>query len=252
MVSSPDNPDELLSALIAYLPRTGKILDAGCGPGIYARKLKKINDNILGLDLTDIHEKTKNEVPFCLGSITSLPIKDNSIDFIYCLTVLQYIEDDAHAIDEFYRILKPKGKLFITVPTRWSPFWLIRETEIYFGVYPWQSSWNIKPYHYYSRSMIGKLAEDKFSILEISGYLYNFIPRLCGLFLNLAKKNRHFNHFFSELVLFRQRNATIQTSSDTLKPKGIETKKKDQPRKRHISKISDLSYHYLIVLEKKG
>ena len=219
MVLSPDISDELLSALSAYLPRKGKILDAGCGPGIYAQKLKKINDNILGLDLTDIHEKTKNEVPFCLGSITSLPIKTNSIDFIYCLTVLQYIEDDAQAIHEFYRILKPKGKLFITVPTRWSPFWLIRETEIYCGVYPWQSSWNIRPYHYYSRSMIGKLTENKFSILEISGYLYNFFPRLGGIFLNLAKKNRHFNHFFSELLLFRQRNATIQTSSDTLKPK---------------------------------
>jgi ubiquinone/menaquinone biosynthesis C-methylase UbiE len=251
MVSSPDISDELLSALSAYLPREGKILDAGCGPGLYAQKLKKINDNILGLDLTDIHEKTKNEIPFCLGSITSLPIKTNSIDFIYCLTVLQYIEDDAQAIHEFYRILKPKGKLFITVPTRWSPFWLIRETEIYCGVYPWQSSWNIRPYHYYSRSMIGKLTENKFSILEISGYLYNFFPRLGGIFLNLAKKNRHFNHFFSELLLFRQRNATIQTSSDTPEPKVIETKK-NQPRKRHISKISDLSYHYLIVLEKQG
>jgi len=251
MVSSPDNSDDLLSSLIAYLPRTGKILDAGCGPGIYARKLKKINDNIVGLDLTNVYEKNENEVPFCLGSITHLPIKSNSIDFIYCLTVLQYIEDDATAIHEFYRILKPKGKLFITVPTRWSPFWLIRETEIYFGVYPWQSSWNIRPYHYYSRSMIGKLIENKFDIVEISGYLYNFFPRLGGLFLNLAKKSRHFNHFFSELLLFAQRNATIQTSSSTPEPEGIETPKK-RGRKSHISKISDLSYHYLIVLEKQG
>jgi ubiquinone/menaquinone biosynthesis C-methylase UbiE len=250
MISSPDNSDELLSALRAYFPREGKILDAGCGPGIYARKLTKINDNILCLDLTDMQEKTKNEVDFCLGSITSLPIKSNSIDFIYCLTVLQYIEDDAHAIQEFYRILKPKGKLFITVPTRWSPFWLIRETEIYCGVYPWQSSWNIRPYHYYSRSRIGELTENQFSVLEISGYLYNFFPRLGGLFLNLAKKNHHFNHFFSELRRFRYRKHTIQTSSGTPGPK-VMGAKKNQARKRHISKISDLSYHYLIVLEKK-
>ena len=99
--------------------------------------------------------------------------------------------------------------------------------------------------------MIGKLTENKFSILEISGYLYNFFPRLGGIFLNLAKKNCHFNHFFSELLLFRQRNATIQTSSDTPETKVIETQK-NQPRKKHISKFSDLSYHYLIVLEKQG
>jgi ubiquinone/menaquinone biosynthesis C-methylase UbiE len=249
MVASPENYDELLSAIIGYLPLTGKILDAGCGPGIYAQKLKKINDNILCLDLTQGNEKNENEVPFCLGSITSLPLKSNAIDFIYCLTVLQYVEDDEHAIQEFYRVLKPKGKLFITVPTRWSPFWLIREMEIYFGVYPWQSSWNIRPYQYYSRKMIGKLIENKFDIIEIRGYLYNFFPRVFGLFLNLARKNHHFKNYFSKFSRFTQRNATMQMSKT--EPE-VPITKNNQTRKRYLSKISDVSYHYLIVLEKRG
>ena len=244
MFSYPDN-QELLSSIISYLPQTGKILDAGCGSGIYAKKLKKLNDNILCLD-----QINENEVPLCLGNITNLPIKNNSIDFIYCLSVLQYIEDDVKAINEFYRILKPNGKLFITVPTRWSPFFFIREMEIYFGVYPWQLSWNIRPYQYYSRTMIGRLMENKFDIIEIRGYLYNFFPRLCELCLNIAKKNHHFKIFLSELKVFLQRNIKVHTSHSTQKPEVIEPKN-NLIRKRHVSKISDISFHYIIVLEKR-
>lgn len=249
MFSSSENYDELLSAIIDYLPRTGKILDAGCGPGLYAGKLQKINDNILCLDLTNDLEK--REVPFCLGSITHLPLKGNSIDFIYCLTVLQYIEDDRDAINEFYRILKPQGKLFITVPTRRSPFRFIREMEIYFGVYPWQSSWNIRPYTYYSRKMIGRLTENTFDIIEIRGYLYNFFPRLSEFFLNIAKKNHHVKKFFSELLPFTKRDSIKYTSTSTADFPAQDAEK-NLTRKRHISKISDVSYHYIIVLEKRG
>ena len=142
MLSTPNNSEEPLSSLIHYLPHKGIILDAGCGPCLYANILKKLNDNILCLDLTKVNNH-EDGPPFCLGSIVNLPIKSNSIDFIYSLTVLQYIENDVEAIDEFFRILKPKGKLLITVPTKRSPFWLIREMEIYFDLYPMQSSWNI-------------------------------------------------------------------------------------------------------------
>jgi ubiquinone/menaquinone biosynthesis C-methylase UbiE len=249
MFSSPENYDELLSAIIDYLPRTGKILDAGCGPGLYAKKLQKINDNILCLDLTN--GLGKNEVPFCLGSITHLPLKSNSIDFIYCLTVLQYIEDDVDAINEFYRILKPQGKLLLTVPTRGSPFRFIREMEIYFGVYPWQSSWNIRPYTYYSRKMIGRLTENTFDIIEIRGYLYNFFPRLSVFFLNIAKKNHYIKNFFSGLLPLTKRDSTRHTSTSTADSIAQDTKK-NPTGKRHISKISDVSYHYIIVLEKRG
>ena len=212
------NFDELLSAIISYLPRTGQILDAGCGPGMYAGNLKKFNDTILCLDLTRDEKIKENGLPFCLGSITGLPLKSNSVDFIYCLTVLQYIEDDLKAINEFHRILKPGGKVLITVPTRWSPFFFIRELEIYCGVYPWQSSWNIRPYQVLFPFDDWRLTENKFDIIEIRGYLYNFLPRLTGLCLNLAKKNRHVNSFFSTIKPVIKPQGTVQTSSPAPEP----------------------------------
>lgn len=249
MLSTPNNSEEPLSSLIHYLPRKGIILDAGCGPCLYANILKKLNDNIVCLDVTNVNNNNEDGPPFCLGSIGNLPIKSNSIDFIYSLTVLQYIEDDANAIDEFYRILKPKGKLLITVPTKWSPFWLIREMEIYFDLYPMQSSWNIRPYTYYTRKMIDNLIENKFDIIELRGYEYNFFPRLFLLFFNFSKRNRYVEDFFLRSKLIIKRNLQPEKSKSS-EPPLINTKN-NKIRKRKISNISDISYHYLIILEKR-
>jgi len=250
MFSTLNYNEEPLSSLVYYSPRTGQILDAGCGPCLYAKILKKINNNIIYLDLVRNNEINDEGLPFCLGSITNLPFKSNSFDFIYCLTVLQYIEDDVNAINEFYRILKPKGMLLITVPTKRSPFWLIREMEIYFDLYSMQSSWNIRPYKYYTRKMISNLIENKFEIIELKGLVYNFFPRFFTLFLTLAKKNRYFEAFFSKVKSSIKRclkNVPLQSNSES----PLIITHNNNIRKRHISKISDISYHYLIVLEKR-
>ena len=250
MLSEFYKNEEPISSLVYYLPRTGKILDAGCGPCLYAERLKKINENIICLDIVNSKKNNDDNLPFCFGSITHLPIRNNSIDFIYCLTVLQYIDDDANTIKEFHRILKPKGKLLITIPTKWSPFWLIREMEIYFDLYPMESLWNIRPYTYYTRKMIGNLIENQFDIIELKGFLYNFFPRFFLLFLTSAKKNRYFKNFLSRLTVFIKfylKPSAAQNNSD---PTFIASINKTI-RKRKISKISDISYHYLIVLEKR-
>ena len=43
-------------------------------------------------------------------------IADNSIDTIVCTSVLEHIFECNKAISEIYRVLKPKGKLLLTVP----------------------------------------------------------------------------------------------------------------------------------------
>ena len=38
-----------------------------------------------------------------------IPLEDNSVDFVYSITTFFFIPDKAHAIEEIYRILKPRG-----------------------------------------------------------------------------------------------------------------------------------------------
>ena len=98
--------------------------------------------------------------------------------------------------------------------------------------------------------MIDNLIADKFDIIELKGYTYNFFPRFFLLFLTFAKKNRYVEGFLSRSKLILKRNLKPETPKINSIPLLLTTNN-NKIRKRKISIISDISYHYLIVLEKR-
>lgn len=54
--------------------------------------------------------------PHIVGDIHALPFKDNTIDAILCISVLEHVLDPRQAIKEMYRVLKPGGYCFVYVP----------------------------------------------------------------------------------------------------------------------------------------
>jgi len=54
--------------------------------------------------------------PDIVGDIHSLPLEDNSVDAIICLSVLEHVKNPILATQEIYRVLKPGGYCFIYVP----------------------------------------------------------------------------------------------------------------------------------------
>jgi len=52
-----------------------------------------------------------------------LPFKDNTFDYIVCSEVLEHIIDYQSALSEINRILKPQGKLAVSVP-KFFPEWI--------------------------------------------------------------------------------------------------------------------------------
>jgi SAM-dependent methyltransferase len=50
------------------------------------------------------------------ADITKLPYADNTFDFILCVHVLEHVPDDALAMRELWRVLKPGGSAIIQVP----------------------------------------------------------------------------------------------------------------------------------------
>ena len=93
------------------LPPATRVLDAGCGEGIlveeYATRL-----DIAGVDANYSSERVTH------GSVTALPLGDASFDRALCLDVLEHLsfEDQPRALAELFRILRPGGELFVSVP----------------------------------------------------------------------------------------------------------------------------------------
>ncbi|MBO8158347.1 class I SAM-dependent methyltransferase [Thermosyntropha sp.] len=59
------------------------------------------------------------KVEFTWGSLDNLPYQDEFFDVINCLDVLEHTYDPSKIIQEFARVLKPGGQVFITAPTRY-------------------------------------------------------------------------------------------------------------------------------------
>lgn len=95
------------------------VLDAGAGYGQWSVALSAYNDKVTGLDINPNMVKIseivarkyeRSNVEFRQGALPKLEFDDNSFDFIWCWGVLMFV-DRAETLREFYRVLKPGGRL---------------------------------------------------------------------------------------------------------------------------------------------
>lgn len=98
------------------------ILDAGCGKDaaivrIYAHKFPLCQFTAIDLNLPDEFNLNKLEnVNFIPGELTDIKLKDYNYDIIYCLDVLEHIEDYEKCLISFSKGLKENGTLLLHVP----------------------------------------------------------------------------------------------------------------------------------------
>jgi len=116
-IESP--PRELF---LSYLPKEGKIVDAGCGFGKWVIYLKRQGYDIIGIDDNELAvAKVKDfddSLQVELGDILDVHYPDNSFDAYISMGVIEHFENGpTSALEEAYRVLKPNGLIFISVPT---------------------------------------------------------------------------------------------------------------------------------------
>jgi SAM-dependent methyltransferase len=110
----------------------GRILENGCGMGMYVEHMAPYGGQIIGLEY-DFERATEagDRSPEILNAACeSLPFPPSHFDLILSHEVLEHVQDDAQAVREMMRVIKPGGRIVLFVPNRGYPF----ETH---GIY-WQ------------------------------------------------------------------------------------------------------------------
>jgi ubiquinone/menaquinone biosynthesis C-methylase UbiE len=110
-----------------------RILDAGCGTGIFTADILDGGTRVTGLDLSfpmlqRAHSKGYARLALLQGDMRHLPFPDGSFEKTVSITALEFIEDARQAIDELLRVTKNKGTIVVATLNRLSP-WAVRREE---------------------------------------------------------------------------------------------------------------------------
>ena len=132
-----------------------RILENGCGVGMYVEHLSTFGGEVIGLeyDFERAAEARINSPHIVNAASESLPLPAETFDLILSHEVLEHVQDDRGAVCEMIRALKPGGRIALFVPNRGYPF----ETH---GIY-WKGEYHFGNklfVNYLPRALRNKLA----------------------------------------------------------------------------------------------
>lgn len=110
-----------------------RLLDFGCGTGIFTIKAHPHVRQIMGVDLSSgllavalaLAARKGLKIPFIQANGKKLPFRDHAVNRIVAREVLCNVPDEvmADVLEEFGRVLEPKGKVYLLEQVSESPFW---------------------------------------------------------------------------------------------------------------------------------
>jgi SAM-dependent methyltransferase len=168
---------------VASLPSRGKLLDVGCGEGVFVNYARKAGFEAYGIDFSresiEAGKQLYNLDTLFTATLQEVQEKTRipQFDVITLFEVLEHLDDPRAFLIEVSRLLKPDGSLVVSVPFRNK--WPVRE----FNDYP--------PHHltrWTEKSLIALFFSSNFYILKIKqGSRFNsyriFINYLFRIFL---------------------------------------------------------------------
>lgn len=172
-----------------------KILDVGASSGIFLQEANKMGFKTYGIEpsLDGVNTCRDKGLDVIQSEAENLPYDSNFFDIVHSNHVFEHLGDPSKAIKEAFRVLKPKGMLFIEIPNQFDNIHFKRYE--YLGRIPVRER-NIRSIHhlfFFSRKTLKKLVKDAhFDKVRIInrygnkrkglGVIGSYISRFVGLF----------------------------------------------------------------------
>lgn len=104
-----------------YFPKQGKFVETGCGTGESSARVNKYNRQLIPLDISEYILRIKLPNNFSkpiVGDIRNLPFKNNELDGIWNLGVMEHFTEDEFVkiLNEFHRVLKKDAYALLFIP----------------------------------------------------------------------------------------------------------------------------------------
>jgi ubiquinone/menaquinone biosynthesis C-methylase UbiE len=94
-----------------------KVLDVGCGTGIYSRRLADMGCSVVGVDISgnmlEIARKKVPEANFIESSVYALPFPKDHFDLVFSMATFEFIHNAKAGYFEMKRVAKPGANIFI-------------------------------------------------------------------------------------------------------------------------------------------
>ncbi|RPI24480.1 MAG: class I SAM-dependent methyltransferase [Chloroflexota bacterium] len=102
----------------------GRLLENGCGVGMYVEHLSQYVGQVIGLeyDFERASQAHRVSAHVTNAACENLPFPDGTFELVLSHEVLEHVQDDRAAVCEMVRVLRPGGRLALFCPNRGYPF----------------------------------------------------------------------------------------------------------------------------------
>jgi ubiquinone/menaquinone biosynthesis C-methylase UbiE len=113
--------------LIEDLPQGSKVLDIGCGPGVYVMALLDKGFEVWGVDpapemirLANDYLGNNPKVHFSVGDVENLSFPKNSFNSVIAAGLFEYLDDPSIGFRQIHNVLTGDGIFVVSFPYFWS------------------------------------------------------------------------------------------------------------------------------------
>jgi len=102
----------------------GRVLENGCGVGMYVERMAAFGGEVTGLelDIERAHQAAGRSPRIVNAAGETLPFAASTFDLVLSHEVLEHVRDDRLAVAEMLRVLKTGGRAVLFTPNRGYPF----------------------------------------------------------------------------------------------------------------------------------